>query len=179
MKIRGVLVSTILILTLLAGSSMAWFTGNPSGIENQFNIGTVKVKIIEKFTSKPSYTVGVCQKKQIKVKSLGTKNAYVRVRLIPEWSDPNLSVSNVQINFSQTNKWIKVGDYYYFPYYLKEKQETSVLVESVTFTSLGSEYHGETFTLKVVTEGVQISNDAWKNIWGLTTLPFSENQPWR
>lgn len=180
MKKKILAVSTILLVAIMiAGGSMAWFTSNPNEAVNEFQLGTVKVKVIEPGFEDLENVEATLYDKNVQVQSLGTKRTYVRVRLVPEWSNPSLSVSNVALNLSQNGNWTskQADGYYYFKYYLNENEITSLLLESVTFTDLTG-YEGETFTLKVVAEGVQITNDAWKDVWGINTLPFTPEQPW-
>lgn len=182
MKKKCILISTIMLISLMvAGGSLAWYTSS-SNATNKFKMGTVEVKVLEPgFNDVTDAVVDLDYPKNVQVKSLGTKNTYIRVRLIPEWSDPSLPVSNVVLNLADNSGWVKNNPddgYYYFIYYLTTNQITALLVESITFVELGPEYDGETFTLKVVAEGVQITHDAWKDVWGLTKLPFTPNQPW-
>lgn len=182
MKAKTLAISTIvLIVVLIAGVTMAWFIHSPPAIANEFTMGTVDIIVVEEFPDGGYGEVknGETYTKNVQVKSLGSKNTYVRVRLVPEWSDPSLPVSNVQLNVANNNDWILHSDgHYYFKYYLVTNQLTSKLLESMTFTELGPEYEGAVFTLKVVAEGVQITHEAWKNVWGLNSLPFTPNQPY-
>jgi hypothetical protein len=179
MKKRIVVVSTILLISLMiAGGSMAWFTSNPGEEVNEFKFGTVQVKVVEPGFEDLENVEATTYDKNVKVQSLGTKRTYVRVRLVPEWSDPSLPVSNVQLNLNTGDWTTKQADgYYYFKYYLKENEMTSLLLNSVTFTDLDG-YEGQTFTLKVVAEGVQITHEAWKDVWDLNNLPFTPEEPW-
>lgn len=181
MKKKIIIISlTLLITTVIAGSSMAWQLHNTEESVNEFKMGTVKVEVVEKeFTDIKDVTETTYDKK-VQAKSLGTKETYVRVRLIPQWSEPSLPTSNVELNISRNGDWTKreTDGYYYFKYYLTENQLTSLLLESISFKDLGPEYEGADFTLKVVTEGVQTTNGAWKDVWGLTNLPFTPDRPW-
>lgn len=186
MKNKIVVVSTItLILLLLGGTSMAWFVSNPDALSNKFTAGTVKVEVLEPgFKNIPNAAGNTTHGKNVKVKSLGSKKTYVRVRLVPMWeNEPSLPVSNVTLNLvnvgeSGDKDWVDGGDgYYYYKYYLTTGQETSLLLDGVTFGELGPEYEGKTFILKVVAEAVQASNNAYKEVWGRNTLPFPIDQP--
>lgn len=168
----------ILIAVMTAGGSMAWFNSRTDTI-NEFKLGTVKVKVVEEGFTDISNAQATIYNKNVQVQSLGSKKTYVRVRLVPEWSNPSLPVSNVELNLVANSDWILHTDgYYYFKYYLTTSQITSLLLDSVTFTELGAEYAGERFTLKVVAEGVQITHEAWTDIWGLSSLPFTTEQSW-
>lgn len=179
MKKKGIVISTIVLLVLILGTSMAWFS-NKAEARNEFKMGTVEVEVLEPDFENIENAKAGTYDKEVMVISEGTKNTYVRVRLIPQWSDPSLPVSNVQLNLASNNDWVDGKDgYYYFKYYLtKENQQTSPLLESITIIELGSEYEGQTLTIKVVAEGVQITHEAWKDVWGIDTLPFDPSQAW-
>lgn len=174
MKKKTIIITLVLLISLLvAGGSMAWFTSSPSAISNIFIYGTVKVKVVEEGFSDLQNVSATTYNKNVQVQSLGSKTTYVRVRLVPEWSDPSLPVSNVVLNLN-LNGWTgRQGDgYYYYKSKLTQGEVTGKLLDSVTFTSLPPEYEGATFTLKVVAEGVQTTHEAWKSIWGIASLPF-------
>lgn len=178
MKTKIIAVSTILIAILIvAGSSMAWFSSTDAA-DNGFQIGTVKVEVVEEGFTDVSGATATTYEKNVKVRSLGTKGTYVRVRLVPEWSNPSLPVSNVQLKLANNSHWVYSDGYYYFKYYLQQNEITSLVLDSVTFTELGEEYEGETFKLHVIAEGVQITHNAWQNVWGISNLPFTPEQPW-
>lgn len=179
MKRKGIVISTIALLVLTVGISMAWFTSGES-VENKFNMGTVEVEVLEPGFTDLNVTEAGTYEKNVQVISRGSKRTYVRVKLIPEWSEPSLPVSNVVFNLAPNSDWVYGGDgYYYFKYYLTKDQTTSLLLKNVTFTSFGPEYEGQTLKIKAVAEGVQITHEAWKDVWGITTLPFTPTeQPW-
>lgn len=174
MKKRTIIISIVLLISLMvAGGSMAWFTSSPSKAVNNFKIGTVKVKVVEEGFQDLQNVSTKTYNKNVQVQSLGSKRTYVRVRLVPEWSDPSLPVSNVQLNVN-LNGWTgkQADGYYYYKSYLAINEITEKLLDSVSFTSLPEEYSEATFTLKVVAEGVQTTHEAWKSAWGLSSLPF-------
>jgi hypothetical protein len=177
MKKQVMAISTILLIVLSVGITSAWFLASASRA-NEFKMGTVKVKVVEEGFEDLENVEATSYNKNVQVKSLGTKRTYVRVRLVPGWSNPSLPVSNVMLNLAGNSDWILYTDgYCYYKYYLTENQETSLLLQSVTFTELGKEYEGETFKLHVLAEGVQITNNGWQDVWGLTSLPFTPGIP--
>ncbi len=178
MKKKVILFSIVLLIILLTGTTLAWFSSADSKI-NTFKTGTVELEILEPgFTDIDDVQLGTYDK-NIKIKNTGTGTTYVRVRLIPQWSEPSLPISNVQLNLDNDDWLLHTDGYYYFKYYLKSGQDTSLLLNSVTFTDLGPEYENKTFTIKVVAEGVQASNGAWRDVWGLTELPFKGDRQWK
>ncbi len=178
MKKKTILISMLLIICFAMGVTYAWFT-YAEAKQNIFAMGTVEVEVVETFTEVGNAQVGQSYPKSVQVRSNGSKKTYVRVMLFPEWSNPSLPVSNVKLNLADNSDWVLHTDgYYYFKYYLTEGQNSSPLLASVSFIELGPEYNGETLTIKVVAEGVQTTHDAWKEVWGLDTLPFVANQPY-
>ena len=178
MKKKTILISMLLIICFAMGVTYAWFT-YAEAKENIFAMGTVEVEVVETFTEVGNAQVGQSYPKSVQVRSNGSKKTYVRVMLFPEWSNPSLPVSNVKLNLADNSDWVLHTDgYYYFKYYLTDEQTTSPLLASVSFIELGPEYNGETLTIKVVAEGVQTTHDAWKEVWGLTELPFEPDMPW-
>lgn len=180
MKKKIILLSILLLIsTMIAGGSMAWFLSSSGSVKNDFKMQTLKIKVLEPgFEDLTDVKEGTYEK-SVQVQSLGTKKTYIRVRLVASWSNPSLPVSNVSLNLNLENWTDKQSDgYYYFKYYLSEGQITSKLLESVSFTNLSTEYKGVTFNLKVAAEGVQKDNSGWKDVWGISNLPFFPDQAW-
>ena len=180
MKKKYMLISTAILISLLVGGgTMAWFSYSGSAT-NEFTMGTVQVEVLK---SGLEDITGAEEEKEyqqsVVVKSLGNKKAYIRVRFIPQWSNPSLPVSNVELILGGNTNWVKVESddgYDYYSYYLTENEKTQPLPVSVKFTKLGPEYKDQTFTLKVAAEGIQTTNRAWRTLWGLDKLPFTPNQ---
>lgn len=181
MKRKTILISlTLIVIVAIAGSSMAWQMHKSEGTINKIKMSTVKVEVVGGSFRDINEVVERTYNKNIQVESLGTGNTYVRVRIVPEWSEPSLPVSNVGLDLATNTDWTEKqpDGYYYFKYYLTKNQLTSPLLQSITFTELGPEYEDADFTLKIVTEGVQTTHEAWKDIWGITNLPFTPDYPW-
>lgn len=176
MKKRVIAISTIVLIVMTVGFTSAWFLASESRA-NEFKMGTVEVEVLEPGFQDLTNVKAGTYNKNVKVLSKGTKRTYVRVSLFPEWSEPSLPTSNIQLNLN-LNDWVDGGDgFYYYKYYLKQGQETSLLLQNVTFISVGPEYEGKTLTIKALAEGVQITNNGWKEVWGLTSLPFTPEVP--
>lgn len=149
-----IFLSILLVSIMVAGGTFAWFTSSPEASETKAQMGIVKVNVIEKGLE------------NIKIKNDGTSDCYIRVRLVPQWSDPSLSISDVNISIG--GDWKKEKDYYYYKKVLKEGEVTKDLIKSIDFSTI----EGATFTLKVVAEGVQTTYQAWKDVWSIDKLPF-------
>ncbi|HRC53740.1 MAG TPA: SipW-dependent-type signal peptide-containing protein [Bacillota bacterium] len=178
MKKKTILISVLLVACFAIGVTYAWFT-YAEAKENVFTMGTVDVEVEENFEEVGNAVQDQSYEKTVQVKSNGNKKTYVRVKLFPEWSNPSLPVSNVVLQLADNEDWVLHEDgYYYFKYYLTQGQCSSLLLTNVSFTELGPEYIGKFLTVKVVAEGVQTTHDAWKEVWGLDTLPFEPDQPY-
>lgn len=180
MKKKINLILLTLIIIAAAGSSMAWQIQKTDKSINEIDMGTVKVEVLESGPKNISKVKENTYSKSIKAKNLGTEKTYVRARLVAEWNEPSLPVSNVEFNLSGNGDWTKrqADGYYYFKYYLEENQITSVLLDGITFKELDTDYEGAEFALKTVIEGVQTNPEAWKDVWGISTLPFIEEKAW-
>jgi len=178
MRMKKTGIAIIVLLCIASSVTYAWFTAGEAK-ENRFDMGTVNVEILEEFEPIVGVMADVDYEKVVTVKSNGSKKSYVRVKIFPEWSEPSLPASNVQFNLAQNSDWVLHSDgYYYFKYYLLQGQVTSALLNSISLTDLGPEYAGKTLNVKVLAEGVQTTHDAWKEVWGLTELPFEPDAPW-
>ena len=155
MKNKLIVFSAILLISIMvAGGTVAWFTSSPDAEINNFRMGIIEVKVIENGLQ------------DIKVENEGTSDCYIRVRLVPKWSDPSLSISDVDINIG--GDWIEKDGYYYYKKILKTGEETLNLIDNIFIPT----NEGASFTLKVVAEGVQTTLEAWKDVWSINSLPF-------
>ncbi len=160
MKNRLIIFSAILLISIMvAGGTFSWLISNPEASSTDLEMGVVRVEVIE---NDPD-SIGVV--------NAGTSDCYLRVLLIPQWSDRSLSVSNVEIDINDTY-WIEKEGYFYYKESLGVGETTANLIENIDFAELTPEYEGAELTLKVVAEGVQSANEAWKEVWSIDSLPF-------
>jgi predicted ribosomally synthesized peptide with SipW-like signal peptide len=177
---------SLLVLSLAAlliiGGTMAWFTATAEPVTNEFTAGTVEISINDVYAVETNWNPGDTTTKEISIVNEGTKCAYVRVKLTPEWGnivedefvvDSSLGTGNVTLNWNETD-WMKQGDYYYYMSTLPANGETELLLNSVTLKGLetGNEYQGKVFRIVVKADAVQCTNDAYKDVWGMTNLPW-------
>ncbi|MDY0235905.1 MAG: hypothetical protein RBR71_07730 [Gudongella sp.] len=166
MKNKLIIFSAILLISIMvAGGTMAWFTSSPEASITNAQMGIVQVKGIENGPQ------------DISVLNEGTSDCYVRVSLVPQWSDPNLSISGVRITLNDNWREGEDGYYYYTERVGASKERLKILkVGKKTSNFIKSIYipdiEGETFTLKVVAEGIQSTHKAWKDVWSIINLPF-------
>ena len=174
MKKRSIIIISIvaLLALLVVGGTMAWFTSNPEEVENTFKAGTVKIEVNEHgFQDIIDWNPGDTTTKEVSVKSKGSKKTYVRVQLTPVW-EGNLSIDNVVLNWDEEN-WVYSDGWFYYKKILAGGAETEKLLNSVTLKGFetGDKYQGKTLTVTVKAEAVQASNNAYKDVWELDSLP--------
>jgi|SRR5690554_3087799 len=160
MKNKFIAFSTMLLVSIMvAGGTFAWFTSSPESSLTKAEMEIVKVEVVGNGLE------------NIGVRNLGTSETYIRVLLVPQWSDHSLSVSNVDIDIN-TSDWAEEAGYYYYRNKLGVRAETTNIVNDISINGMTPEYEGQSFTVKVVAEGVQSANEAWKDVWGIDSLPF-------
>lgn len=170
MRIMRRVVSFIMLLVLgvalATGETLGFFKLSSEPLENNFEVGTVKVEIHQKTSE------------DIRIENLGNSLAYVRVMLIPMWSDGSLSVDNVELMLN-TLDWVKGEDgYLYYKSELIGGEITSSIIKDVKVNGLEPIYEGETLTVKILAEGVQKANKGWVDVWGIDSLPFDSDDDW-
>ncbi|WP_286680060.1 BsaA family SipW-dependent biofilm matrix protein [Tepidanaerobacter sp. EBM-49] len=189
----GLLVFSLAAL-LVVGGTMAWFTDSQTA-DNKFTAGTVAIEIDEHdFQDITNWNPGDTTNKDVSIKSTGSKGTYVRVKLTPVWgaldgddfieADPALPTTNVTLNISDSTKWIYSDGWYYYSEIMSQDEETDLLLDSVTIAGLGTDnsYQGKTLKVDVEAEAVQASHEAYKDAFGITSLPdgveaWSESTP--
>lgn len=158
MKKKLIILSSILLISIaIAGGTFAWFYAEDSSVSAK-SLTTIDVE-----------TVG--ENEDAIVENRGTGDVYVRVRLIPQWSDPNLSVSNINIKIGSGWTRKQADGYYYYKHILKENDFTTNIMNEISHEDLEREYLGQNYNVKVVSEGVQTNKKALKSVWGIDSIP--------
>lgn len=160
MKKKLIILSSILLISIaIAGGTFAWFYAGDRSVSAK-SLTTIDVE-----------TVG--ENEDAIVENRGTGDVYVRVRLIPQWSDPNLSVSNINIDINIGRDWTgkQADGYYYYKHILKEDESTSNIISSLGHEELEREYLGKEYNVKVISEGVQTNKKALKAVWRIDSIP--------
>ena len=177
MKKRNIILlsSIALAVLLIAGGTLAWFTSEADPITNLFTAGTVEIELIDEFEAEEATNVnpGDTYDKVVRVDNEGTKAIFVRVKLTPEFED-GLSVDVV--DFPILNGWILHTDgWYYYPAVIEAGDSTPNIIEEVIFAGagMGNDYQGKAFTLEVEAEGIQASNGAALDLWGIDPLTLA------
>lgn len=166
---------SLVLAMIIGGATMAWFTSNPAQVTNTFKAGTVTVtlndytgtSVTTPFAAITNVNPGDWYDKKVSVTSNGSKQAYVRVKLTPAWSDAELSTDNVILNLG--TDWVLSEGYYYYKHILNEGETTTLLLNGVTFDGVKTtnSYQSASFTIDVQAEAVQASHYAFRDVWGL------------
>lgn len=175
MKKKVLLILGIVLVLAATATSLAYFTSKETK-KNEFTVGSVQTKIIEKDFKQNSE---LSSNKQVVPKSVNVANAgenpvLVRVIINPQWDEekdkdgkvikPITSASNqVKLNFSSNidGNWIKGNDgYYYYNKVLEPGETTGTLLESVQLKDNLSddeknEYKDRNLTVNVSSEAIQ------------------------
>jgi len=181
-------------VALIAGGTLAWFTGNAK-TDAKFKAGTVAVGIKqgekdvngEKLELIKNWNPGDSNVFDFDVPNLGTKRAYVRVKVTKmNWDNMGEMIENVKL--SPDSNWImgetetKEGQehtYYYYKDILdgsKDKDGNDMTAEKALMNlkveldgeGTGNDYQGDTFNMKLNVEAIQASNDAILSAWNIS-----------
>jgi len=176
----GMLVFSLAAL-MVVGGTLAWFTSEAE-VTNTFKAGTVEIEVLEKGENEENITnwnPGDTTDYDVSVKSHGSKQTYVRVKLEPVWYDgekeANVDEDNVELTLAEDweNYWVLADGWYYYKEILEQNQETSLLLDKVHLKGeeTDNKYQGLTLKIKVEAQAVQASNDAIFDAWELEDLP--------
>lgn len=175
----GMLVFSLAAL-MVVGGTLAWFTSEAE-VTNTFTAGTVEIEVLEKGETEDitNWNPGDTTDYDVWVKSLGSKQTYVRVKLEPVWYDDDeeaeVDENNVELIFGEDldENWVLVDGWYYYKKILEQNQKTSLLLDKVHLKGeeTGNEYQGLTLKIKVEAQAVQASNKAYQDAWGINSLP--------
>lgn len=191
---KSILAIIVLAMMVMIGGTLAYFRAIVL-VDNTFTAASYNVELIETFVSPTNWTPGDETSKVVTVKNNSSEPVRVRIKLEEEWKDEDGTTSLplfqdgnriALINFTNTNKWLKSGEYYYYDGTLNANATTESIINQVTFnplfslgeschmlgstrvscTSRGEEYNDGSYTLKVIAEFAQA--DAYLTAWDIT-----------
>lgn len=174
MKKRSIMLGSVVILAVLlvVGGTMAWFTAESEPITNTFIAGTVEINLVDEFDEEEASNVnpGDIYEKIVYVENIGSKRAFIRIQLTPEF-DPQLPIEGI-VDYPILNGWIEHDGWYYYPFEVEPEESTPNLIEEVIFAGaeMDNQYQGATFNLTVVAEAIQVTNGAALDLWGVDPL---------
>ena len=217
MKNRKSVVALLLVAIIgIVGLTVAYFS-NSTSITNEFETSEYGTDVIETFTSPTGWQPGDETPKVLTVKNTGEVDEAVRIKVEEKWVNKNgqqlplTQDGNVaaQVHYINSSDWTRVDVdnedyyYYYYNYKLAPDEETSELLDKVTFNSLinasttctdstgangetirscqsnGNGYDGATYTLKFTIETVQYNKyqETWNTGSTITLLNEKPEPP--
>lgn len=122
-----ILIGFVVITSIFSITVFAKYFTSSDKVINNLEVGSINVKIAEKFTKKNTWN-GEEISKNVKVKNTGSNGELVRVSIIPRWIDENGNpwpgdTNLVTLNLKNTvnldgniknNMWINGNDGYYY-----------------------------------------------------------------
>lgn len=187
-KLVASIAAVTLSLGLIAGGTLAWFTGEAK-TDATFKAGTVKIGILqnEQDVNNKSleliknWNPGDSNDFDYVIPNLGTKRAYVRVEITDmHWDNAELANSNV--DFVADSNWIKATHdghtYYYYKNIVAPDAEANLRLNvKLHGPNTGNEYQGKTYSVKINANAIQASNGAIKSAWNIPDDVLAQLQP--
>lgn len=159
------LMAILMLIGVMAGSTVAYLVDKTSPVENTFEYATVSCRVDESFDGET--------KQDVRVTNTGTADAYIRATYVINWLDEhNNIVASVPEGYSYsmgnpTDDWQKIGDYYYYlkPVAPGKSTEGSLLTCTVSHPT-NPEY---TLSVEILATAVQSTPaSAVYDAWGVT-----------
>ncbi|WP_054199000.1 hypothetical protein [Clostridium baratii] len=181
-KKKLIIITTVLIASICFAST-AFFVSTDK-TRNVFKVAKYEIDTKENFKqSKEWKTESI--KKEVWVENNGTLPAYVRIKVVPFWKSglPLMydDKKTIQLEFSNSKLWKKIGDYYYYKKILKPGEKTENLIDGVKVNAdlleSNKDYNIKDLSVDVFTDSIihlddnknsenkQINNDRLKKTW--------------
>lgn len=186
-KIIVMVMITAVALCFFSIGTLSWFSSHAE-VPNTLTAGTVKVHIDEK-SSSPILKDwdGSDYHKIIKVVNDGSIDDYVRLRLTCVWqekqsngsyTDLPLDINNVSmvVDGASDSSWVQENGFYYCKKILKQSVTSEPLDIKVSLKTKDSRYAGKRLDIRVLSEAVQASHNAYKDTWKIESLPDGVEQ---
>lgn len=167
--------SILLVVLLVIGGTMAWFTAQSPAIANNFKAGTLQINVTEEFDAEATGNVnpGDDFVKEVYIENTGTKRAYVRMKLEPKWTNLKGELSELQgwgpakIIGLHADWELKSDGYYYYKNVVEVGETAPKPFEKVEFVGadMDNDYQGADFELKVTVDAIQVTNGAVEIEW--------------
>lgn len=181
-KIKITLIALVLIASV-SFASAAFFISNDKAT-NEFKVANYKIDTKEDFKPKDNWKTDSI-KKEVWAENNGTLPAYIRIKIVPFWKS-GLPIqfndkSTVKLEFSNSNLWKKIGDYYYYKKILNPGERTEDLITGVKINGdlveSNKDYNIKDLSVDVFTDSIihlddnsnaknkETNNDRLKDTW--------------
>ena len=171
-RMTMMVLSTLLLLALAIGGTVAWLTTNTEGITNTFTPSEVTCAVTENFDG--------TYKKNVNVTNTGDINAYIRVKLITyrvNNAGQHIGGTATIPTFTSGTGWFEYNGYYYYTRPVAPNGTPDVPLignDGIALTSYTNDADGGKQVIEVMAEAIQSEPaKAVGEAWGVTIAPNS------
>lgn len=161
-KAVSLILSIALLVTLVAGGTLAYVVARTVMTQNQFRAGSIS-----------SSVNGNGQ-----VTNNGNADAYIRAAVVVNWMDQDGNVYGIkpQYTLSVNSGWTQIGDYYYYTSAVASKSATLTAPVSVGVAGAAPS-DAYTLSIEIVAEAIQAEGTtddgdipAYQDAWGISAI---------
>lgn len=170
--------SILLVVLLVIGGTMAWFTASTDPITNNFTAGTLTINLVDEFEGAQNVNPGDCFEKEVYVENTGTKQAFVRIKKDIAFDKVGLDLDVVEYTLGEG--WEEHNGYFYYTQALAAKDGDVVAKTTNLFAAnndgknicfngpnMDNDYQGAQLDIVVEAEAIQVTNGAAEAEWGV------------
>ena len=169
-RMAAMVLSTLLLLALAIGGTVAWLTADTGEVANTFTPSHVACEVTENFDG--------TTKSNVNVINTGDTEAYIRVKLVTyrvNNAGQHIGGTAVIPTFSLGEYWVENGGYYYYTKPVERGQSPAEnLTDSMTLTDSYDDADGGKQVIEVMAEAIQAKGvdstgtPAVKLAWGVS-----------
>lgn len=168
------LISLVIILGVLVGSTVAYLVTNTDPIKNSFVSAGISTQIVEDFDGST--------KNNVTVKNTGDVEAYIRAAVVVTWKNgsdvypvaPVLG-TDYTVTYPANTGWVENGGYYYYTSAVAPGGSTGVLLTNCTPLQAAPD-DAYTLHVEILTEAIQSRPDtAVTEAWGVNPTTLGGN----
>lgn len=168
-RMAAMILSTVLLLALAIGGTVAWLTANTGNVANTFTPSHVTCEVNESFDGETKSNVNVTNTSDI--------YAYIRVKLVTYRVNANgdhIGGTATIPTFKPGDGWVKSGDYYYYTLPVAANGGTPanpLIGESGIALIKYTDADGGRQAIEVMAEAIQSQpKDAVESSWNVTVV---------
>ena len=169
-RMAAMVLSTLLLLALAIGGTVAWLTADTGEVANTFTPSHVACEVTENFDG--------TTKSNVNVINTGDTEAYIRVKLVTyrvNNAGQHIGGTAEIPTFTLGENWVENGGYYYYTKPVERGQSPAEnLTDSMTLTDSYDDADGGKQVIEVMAEAIQATGvdstgtPAVKLAWGVS-----------
>lgn len=169
-RMAAMVLSTLLLLALAIGGTVAWLTADTGEVANTFTPSHVACEVTENFDG--------TTKSNVNVINTGDTEAYIRVKLVTyrvNNAGQHIGGTAEIPTFTLGENWVENGGYYYYTKPVERGQSPAEnLTDSMTLTDSYDDADGGKQVIEVMAEAIQAKGvdstgtPAVKLAWGVS-----------